>query len=153
MQVRNHRDLWAGVMFFAMGVLFMVLSQQYQIGSAAKMGPGFFPAVLGGILAVLGLIIFLGAFARANVQLRVGAIGWRELVMILGSVALFGMLLPSMGVVVALVVLISVSSLASHDFSVRDTAISIVVLAIFSYVAFVKGLELQFPLWPKFLVN
>lgn len=73
--------------------------------------------------------------------------------MILGSVALFGMLLPSMGVVVALVVLISVSSLASHDFSVRDTAISIVVLAIFSYVAFVKGLELQFPLWPKFLVN
>ncbi len=153
MVVRNHRDLWAGVMFFAMGVIFMALSQQYQIGTAAKMGPGFFPAALGGILAVLGAIIFIGAFSRSNQKLRIEAVGWREIIMILGSVALFGFLLPTMGVVVALVVMIFVSALAGHDFRLRDTLISIVVLAVFSYVAFVKGLELQFPLWPKFLVN
>ena len=153
MQIRNHRDLWAGVMFFGFGMLFVVLSQQYQIGSAAKMGPGFFPFVLGGLLAILGLIIFLGAFSPRNTPLRLTPIGWRELGLVLGSVALFGALLPGFGIVVALVVLIGVSAIASHDFSVRDTVIAIVVLGIFSYFVFVKGLELQFPLWPKFLSN
>lgn len=153
MQIRNHRDLWAGAMFFGFGMLFVVLSQQYQIGSAAKMGPGFFPFVLGGLLAVLGAIIFLGAFSPSSEQLRLTPIGWRELGLVLGSVALFGALLPSFGIVVALVVLIGVSAIASHDFSVRDTVIAIVVLGIFSYFVFVKGLELQFPLWPKFMTN
>ncbi|HWS74194.1 MAG TPA: tripartite tricarboxylate transporter TctB family protein [Quisquiliibacterium sp.] len=153
MQIRNHRDLWAGVMFFGFGALFMVLSQQYQIGSAARMGPGYFPFVLGRLLALLGLIIFFGAFSPGNAQLRIVKVGWRELGLILGAVALFGALLPSFGIVVALVVLIGVSAVASHDFSVRDTLIAIVVLAVFSYFVFVKGLELQFPLWPKFMSN
>ncbi len=153
MQTRNHRDLWAGVMFFAFGALFMVLSQQYQIGTAARMGPGFFPFVLGGLLAFLGAIIFLGAFSSRNEPLRLTPVGWRELGLILGSVALFGAVLPSFGIVVALVLLIGVSAVASHDFSVRDTVIAIVVLAVFSYFTFVKGLELQFPLWPKFITN
>lgn len=151
MQIRNHRDLWAGVMFFAIGMIYLVLSQQYHVGTAAKMGPGFFPMMLGGLLAFLGLIIFAGAFARSNDELRLTPIGFREIGLILGSVALFAALLPSMGIVVALVVLLGVSALASHDFSIRDTLIAIAVLAIFSYLVFVKGLELQFPLWPTFL--
>lgn len=153
MRVRNHRDLWAGVMFFAIGAGFALLAQQYDVGTAAKMGPGYFPTVLGGLLALLGLIIFLGAFARGNVELRVDPIGWREIGLILASVALFGAALPTLGIVIALVLLIGVASIASHDFSLRDTLLSIVVLAVFSYLVFVKGLELQFPLWPKFLVN
>ncbi len=153
MRIRNHRDLWAGVMFFVIGILFVVLSQQYHIGTAAKMGPGYFPAVLGGIMAVLGLIIFLGAFSWRNAELRVGRIGWRELGLVLLSVALFGITLASLGFIVALVLLVGVSALASHDFSVRDTLIAIVVLGVLSYIAFVKGLELSFPLWPGFLVD
>ncbi len=153
MQIRNHRDLWAGLMFFAFGMIFVVLSQQYHVGSAAKMGPGYFPLVLGGLLALLGAIIALGSISAANVELKVEKVGWRELGLILGSVALFGALLPSFGIVVALVVLIGVSAFASHDFSLRDTLIAIVVLAVFSYFVFVKGLELQFPLWPKFMTN
>ena len=153
MQIRNHRDLWAGVMFFAFGMIFVVLSQQYHIGTAAKMGPGYFPLVLGGILALLGAIIALGSISAGNEELRVSKVGWRELGLILGSVALFGALLPSFGIVVALVALIAVSAFASHDFSMRDTLIAIAVLAIFSYLVFVKGLALQFPLWPKFMTN
>jgi uncharacterized protein YacL len=140
-------------MFFAFGMIFVVLSQQYHVGSAAKMGPGYFPLVLGGLLALLGAIIALGSISAANVELKVEKVGWRELGLILGSVALFGALLPSFGIVVALVVLIGVSAFASHDFSLRDTLIAIVVLAVFSYFVFVKGLELQFPLWPKFMTN
>lgn len=153
MHIRNHRDLWAGVMFFVFGMLFVVLSQEYHVGTAAKMGPGFFPTVLGGLLAFLGLITFAGAFAKSNDELRLTPVGFREIGLILGSVALFAALLPTMGIVVALIVLLGVSALASHDFSVRDTLIAIVVLSIFSYLVFVKGLELQFPLWPTFLSN
>lgn len=153
MRIRNHRDLWAGVMFFAMGMIFMVLSQQYHVGTAAKMGPGYFPLMLGGLLAFLGLLIFSGAFARSNDELRLTPIGFREIGLILGSVALFGALLPSMGIVIALIVLLGVSALASHDFRLRDTLIAIVALGLFSYLVFVKGLALQFPLWPTFLTH
>ena len=151
MHIRNHRDLWAGVMFFAFGVLFVVLSRQYQLGTAAKMGPGYFPTVLGGLLAVLGLVIFFKAFEKHNTEARIDKVGWRELILILGSVGLFGALLPSLGMVVSIVVLIGVAALASHEFSFRDTAITTVVLILMSYLVFVKGLELQFPVWPKFL--
>lgn len=151
MRIRNHRDLWAGVMFFGFGVAFALLSQQYQIGTAARMGPGYFPTILGVLLALLGLIIFANAFARSNHEATIAAVGWREIMLVLGSVALFAVTLPSLGIVVAITALIGVSSLASHEFRLRDTGISIVVLLILSYVVFVKGLELQFPLWPKFM--
>ena len=153
MHIRNHRDLWAGVMFFAFGVLFVVLSRQYQLGTAAKMGPGYFPTVLGGILALLGLIIFGKAFDKKNADLKIDKVGWRELLLILGSVALFGLLLPSMGMVVSIFILIAVAALASHEFIVRDTVLTSVVLIAMSYLVFVKGLELQFPVWPKFLMS
>jgi len=153
MRIRNHRDLWAGIMFFAFGATFALLSQQYQMGTAAKMGPAYFPTVLGVLLALIGLAIFAGAFAVSNHEARVETIGWREIGLVLGAVALFALALPKLGIVVAIIALIGVSSLASHEFSLRDTVISVVVLLILSYVVFVKGLELQFPLWPKFLTD
>lgn len=153
MQIRNHRDLWAGVMFFAFGVTFVVLSQQYQVGTAAKMGPGYFPTILGGLLALLGLVIFLDAFAKHNAEARLEPVGWRELILVLLSVGLFAVLLPKLGMVVAIVALIAVAAFASHEFKLRDTLISTVVLILMSYLVFVKGLELQFPVWPKFMTN
>ena len=78
MQVRNHHDLWAGLMFIAFGAIFMILSQQYQIGTAAKMGPGYFPTILGGLLALLGLAISLSAFAKSNHEAKVAPTGWRD---------------------------------------------------------------------------
>jgi hypothetical protein len=153
MRIRNHRDLWAGLMFFAIGAGFALLAQQYQMGSAARMGPAYFPTVLGVLLALLGLIIFAGAFAPGNTEERIASVGWREIALLLGSVALFALLLPQLGIVIAIIAMIGVASIASHEFSARDTAISIVVLLLLSYFVFVKGLELQFPLWPKFMVH
>jgi hypothetical protein len=153
MRVRNHRDLWAGVMFFVFGVLFMVLSQQYKMGTAGRMGPAYFPTMLGALLAILGLAIFIGAYAKVNREMKLESVGWRELSLVLFSVALFALLLPLMGMVIALVVLIGVSSLASHEFSLKDTAGSTVVLIALSYLVFAKGLELQFPVWPTFLTH
>lgn len=151
MKLRNHRDMWAGVMFFTFGIVFIILSQQYQMGSAARMGPAYFPTVLGGLLALLGFVIFITAFARSNNEARLQSVGWRELTLVLVSVALFAALLPSMGMVVSILVLIIVAALAGHEFRLRESVISAVVLTVMSYLVFVVGLELQFQVWPKFL--
>jgi uncharacterized protein YacL len=151
--LRNKRDFWSGIMFMAFGVLFVGLSAQYQLGTAAKMGPGYFPTMLGGLMAVLGLIVSVGAFAKSNPRTELSKVGWKELGMVLGAVALFALTLPKLGLVIALVLLVFVAALASHEFKAKDTVLSIIFLLILSYGVFVYGLELQFPVWPKFLTK
>jgi hypothetical protein len=153
MRLRNHKDFWSGLMFLGLGILFMALSRQYQMGTAAKMGPGYFPMVLGGILAVLGLIITVGAFARSNDEKKVGKIGWRENILVLVSVGLFAFLLPRLGMVVSLLVLIFAGAMASHEFRLKATAVSSIFLVVLAWVVFGWGLELQMPIWPPFLTK
>lgn len=153
MRLRNHKDFWSGLMFLGLGILFMVLSRQYQMGTAAKMGPGYFPMVLGGILAVLGLIITVGAFARSNDEKKIDKIGWRENILVLLSVGLFAFLLSRLGMVIALIVLVFVGALASHEFRMKATALLSVFLIILAWVVFGWGLELQMPIWPPFLTK
>jgi hypothetical protein len=146
MRLRNQQDFWAGVMFTLIGVLFAFFSTSYEVGTAARMGPGYFPLVLGILLAVLGLIIGWRSFAASHPESTLARTGWREILLILGSVALLGM-------VIAIVLLILVASFASHEFTWKGTILSIIVLLIMSELVFVKGLELQFPVWPTFLTN
>ncbi len=153
MQIRNKRDFWSGIMFLILGLLFVVLSRQYQLGSAAKMGPGYFPTVLGGMLAVLGALICVAATSKSTPKTELLAVGWRELVMVLVAVLVFALLLPKLGMVIALIALIFISAKASHEFGWRDTALATVFLLVLSYVVFVWGLELQFPVWPSFLTK
>ena len=117
------------------------------------MGPGYFPTILGGLCFVLGLLISASAFAPNAKHARVAKVGWRELIVVLLSVALFAGLLPQLGIIVALLTLVIVASMASHEFRLRDTLISAAVLLLLSYLVFVKGLELQFPLLPKFMTK
>jgi hypothetical protein len=153
MRIRNQRDFWAGVMFVVTGLLFVGLSSQYPLGTAARMGPGYFPTMLGGLMALLGLMIGLGSIAHSNPETRLTAVGWREIVLVLSAVGAFGLLLPQLGVVLSIIVLVGVSAVASHEFRLRDTLLAIVVLVVLSYVVFVLGLELQFAVWPPFLTR
>lgn len=153
MQIRNQRDFWAGVMFIVIGGAFAVLSLQYQVGTAAKMGPGYFPMVLGILMALLGVIVGLTGLSMKAPVVKLSPVGWRELFLVLLSVALFAGLLNTMGVIVALIVLVLVSSLASHEFNLKTTVLAAVVLCVMCWAVFVYGLELQFPVWPTFLTN
>ncbi|MCM5570189.1 tripartite tricarboxylate transporter TctB family protein [Burkholderiaceae bacterium FT117] len=153
MRIRNQQDFWAGVMFTGIGVLFAVFSTAYEIGTAARMGPGYFPLMLGILLAILGLIIAWRSTSPSHPESRLAKTGWREILLILGAVALFGATLSWLGMVISIVLLIFVAAIASHEFSWKETVVSIVVLLIMSELVFVKGLELQFPVWPKFLTN
>lgn len=153
MRIRNYRDFWAGVLFVVTGLAFMVLSTQYHVGSAAKMGPGYFPMILGGLMALLGLMVMLPAFARRSPELKVDRVDFKAIGLILVAVAVYAFTLPRLGFVVALFLLILIASLASHEFKLRTTLLSSVVLLVFSYLVFVKGLELQFPFLPAFLTR
>lgn len=153
MRIRNHRDFWAGVLFIVTGLLFMVLSRQYQLGTAAKMGPGYFPTILGGMMALLGLMILAGAMGSRAQELRVEKVDLKSNFLVLLAVAVYAATLPSLGFIVSLVLLIVISSIASHEFNLKTTLISSVVLLGFSWLVFVKGLELQFPFLPTFLTR
>lgn len=62
MKIKNGKDFWAGLMFLGFGLSFMLLAQNYPMGSALRMGAAYFPTVLGGLLAILGGVVFLRAF-------------------------------------------------------------------------------------------
>ena len=114
------------------------------------MGPGFFPKMVAILLALIGMGVLISSVApRAHIQKLAG---WdlKGLLWIAGSVALFGLLLPSFGLVIALSVLIFVSSYASPEFAWRGTLVNAVVLVIFCVGVFVYGINLQFPVWPTF---
>ncbi|HYF57391.1 MAG TPA: tripartite tricarboxylate transporter TctB family protein [Burkholderiaceae bacterium] len=153
MRIRNHRDFWAGVLFICTGLLFVVLSRQYTLGSAAKMGPGYFPTILGGLMAALGLMVLLPSLARSTPELRVARFDLKAIGLVLLAVAVYAWTLPKLGFIVSLFLLIFIASLASHEFRLKTTLVSSVVLLIFSYLVFVKGLELQFPFLPVFLTR
>ena len=151
MRIRNHQDFWAGLMFVAIGAFFAAFSTAYDMGTAARMGPGYFPLVLGILLLLLGAVIIVRSTARSQRDEKLAPTGWREILMILGAVALFGLTLSLLGMIVSIGLLILVSALASHEFSWKETIVSIVVLLVMSYFVFVKGLELQMTVWPRFL--
>jgi hypothetical protein len=153
MRIRNHRDFWAGVMFLVIGIAFAFFSQQYTLGTPARMGPGFFPTMLGVLLALLGAAILLRSLAGSGPPERIAAVRWRPLALILLSVLVFAIALPRLGIIVSIVLLIGISAVASDEFRWKETLVSIVVLLALSWLVFVKGLDLQFPVWPVFLTR
>src|SRR5262249_9388666 len=114
MPVRNARDLLAGCLFVMFGLAFLVLAQDYQLGSARRMGPAYFPAVLSLILILIGLIIVARAFLVAGPPMREVAV--KALAIITASILLFGLTVQGAGLAIAIVLLVVVSAAASPCF-------------------------------------
>ena len=149
MKIKSPKDFWAGLMFIVFGVFFLVVARNYQMGSAVRMGPAYFPTVLGGIMAVLGAIVFFQSLVVDGE--KVPKMVFKPIFFISLSLVLFGYLLKPLGFILALVVLIFVCAFGGHEFRAKEVAILTVVLIIFSVLVFVKGLTLPFPLWPDFM--
>ena len=146
MSVTRSKDFWAGLMFAAFGAAFMIVARNYNMGSALRMGPAYFPTVIGGLLLVLGLVVILKSFFVAS-----GAVPrmyLRPLVIVLVAVCLFGALLQHLGLVVASVAMIVVGALGGREFRWKEVLLLTVILVVFAVAVFVYGLGLPFPLWP-----
>jgi hypothetical protein len=147
-KIKSPRDFWAGLMFIFFGLFFLIGAAHYRLGSAGRMGPGYFPSMLGGVLAVIGGIVLFRSLAAKGP--KVAAIPLRLLFLITLSLLGFGYLLQPIGLVLALALLIVLSAWAGHEFRLREVLLLSFVLIVLSVVVFVKGLGLPFPLWPKF---
>jgi hypothetical protein len=149
MRIRAPKDFWAGLMFIAFGLGFMIVARNYAMGTAVRMGPAYFPTVLGGLLALIGLAIFVKSFVSDGP--RVPRIVLRPMALILIALILFGIFLKPLGLIVCAAILIGLGALGGHEFKSREVAILYVVLASFSVAVFVKGLGLPIPTCPAFL--
>jgi hypothetical protein len=149
-QFLKNKDLLAGLMFIAIGMIFFVGAYNYTMGTAARMGPGYFPRILGGLLVFMGILVAgVGLKNQAKAAASEG-IGWKwtPVVLVTLSVVLFGLALPRLGMIAAVILLIALSGTAAHDKNYRELAIIAVVMCIFCAAVFVWGLNLQMKLWP-----
>ena len=151
MKIRNQRDFGAGIMYMVIGLFFAIMATNYPMGTAAKLGPGYFPFYLGILMFLLGVLVAVKAFgAKAAIE-SIPKFNWRIMAQITGAVVLYGLLLPRLGFLIAVVVLVFVAASASREFTWKGTAINAAFLVTFTYSVFVLGLKLQFPLLPVFL--
>ena len=151
MKIRNQRDFGAGIMYMVIGLFFAIIATQYQMGTAAKMGPGYLPFYLGILMTLLGLLVLVKSFSATAAIEKIPKFNWRIIAQITGSVVLYGLLLPRLGFLVAVVTLVLVSASASKEFTWKGSLINAGFLVAFTYSVFVLGLKLQFPLLPVFL--
>jgi hypothetical protein len=151
LKIRNQRDFGAGVMFILVGIFFALIATQYRMGTAAKMGPGYFPFWLGVLMAFIGLLLLFNSLSKKATEEKMPKWDFKIMLWITGSVVLYGVLLPTMGFFVAIFALVLVSASAGHDFGWKGSLLNAVILMLFTYLAFVKGLGLTFPLLPAFM--
>jgi len=160
--IKSQKDFFAGLMFAVIGVSFAIGAWDYSLGTAARMGPGYFPFMLGLILCGIGIIISVLSFrSTAPDGDKIGKWAFKPLVLILGANLVFGALLvgvpalgiPQFGLIVGIYGLVIVASFAGDSFKPKEVLILATILAIGSYLAFVKLLNLQFPVWPAFLTQ
>ena len=144
--IRHPKDFWSGLLFVGIGAFALIYGSKYTLGTAARMGPGYFPRILGILMIVLGAILALRAFRLRGD--RVPGWRWRPTLLVLGSVVLFGAIVKTVGMAIATVALIIMASAASHEFRPREALISGVFLAALAVAVFVLGLNLQLPIWP-----
>ncbi len=162
MKIKSQKDFFAGLMFMGVGVAFAWGASTYNIGTGARMGPGYFPLLLGILLAVIGAAVtFFSLTVETQDGDKIGKWAWKQIFFIIGANLLFGVLLaglpsfgiPAMGLIVAIYGLTFVASLAGSQFNFKEVFILSTVLAAGCYVAFVWALKLQFPVWPSFIVG
>ena len=147
-ELRDNQDFWAGVMLLAIGVVAIAVARGYPFGTALRMGPGYFPTVLGGVVALFGLWLVVRSFRSTE---RIGP-GWslRALVVIPVMIVLFGILMTYAGFVPALAVLIFGSALASSEFKLIEVTLLTIGLTFGCIVVFIWGLGLPYSLFAEF---
>lgn len=155
MKIRNAKDFWSGVMFIAFGVFFAGFARQYDMGTAARMGPAYFPTVLGLLLIAIGAYICFKGIRTEDEhgQGQIDKFHFKPLLLVLGGVVAFGVLLRPAGLIVALTAMTIIASLGSGEFKWREILPLTAGLCLLVMVTFIWGLGLTIPVLPAFMQN
>ncbi|MFC5498471.1 tripartite tricarboxylate transporter TctB family protein [Caenimonas terrae] len=160
MHIKSQKDFFSGLLFIGIGIAFSWGATTYNVGEGARMGPGYFPLMLGIVLALIGaVVLFTSLVVEVEGGERIGKWAWRPLFFIIAANLAFGVLLgglpsiglPGMGLIAAIFGLTIIASMADGKFHTRDILILATVLAVGSYLAFIVLLKLQIPVWPAFI--
>ncbi len=144
LELRNNKDFWAGLVFTGTGAAAMFIARHYPFGTTLRMGPGYFPRVLGGILILFGLYVMVRGL-RSNEKIQ-GNWSVRALIVLPLSMVLFGVLMELAGFVPALAALIFVSAASGREFKFKEVLLLTVFLGVLSVAMFIWGLGLPYPL-------
>jgi len=162
MSIKSQKDFFSGLLFMAIGIAFALGATRYNVGTGARMGPGYFPLMLGILMAVLGaIIIFNSLIIETEDGEKIGSWAWKPLFFILAANLVFGVLLgglpsinvPAMGMIAGIYALTFIASLAGEKYSFKENLILATILAVMCYLGFIVLLKLQFQAWPTFITG
>ena len=142
--IRGRKDFWTGLIYIFVGVSAIIIARDYSMGTGVKMGPAYFPTILGGLLAVIGAIAVIRSFIVPGTP--ISAFAFKGLVLVTVSALVFGFIVRGAGLAVALPLLVIISAYASTRFRWPQTLVMAVVLTIFCAVVFLKGLGIPLPI-------
>jgi hypothetical protein len=150
---RSLRDILSGLIFVGIGLAFGIAAAGYEIGTAFRMGPGYFPIVLASVMVLLGAAIVVKGLLSTSPEEPMGVLPWRGGVLLLGSVVFFGATLRGLGLVPCLLIVVFASSMASRRNTPASAAILALCLTLFCIAIFTYALGLPLPLlgpWVRF---
>ena len=145
-------DILSGLIFVAFGLAFATASLRYELGTPLRMGPGYFPLALGGILVFLGLLIVgKGFIPSSSDEGRLGSIPWRALLLIVAALLFFGLTVRGLGLVPATAVTALLTALASYRTGILAAVAIAAGLTVLCVLVFVLALQLRLPLFGPWL--
>jgi hypothetical protein len=149
MKIKSERDFWSGLVFIVVGLGFSWGALNYSFGSSGRPGPGYFPFGLGILLALLGAFtLFESLTIDTEDGEKVGAIPFKQIFIIIGSIVLFGVLIPRFGLLISLPILIITCAMAGDEFHWGEVLVMAAVLTAASWAIFIWGLALTVPVMP-----
>lgn len=152
MQIKSQRDFASGCMFVVVGIAFAIGATNYSMGTPARPGAGYFPLGLSILMAILGLIVVWRSLVHDTADGDpIGAISWRPLLVVLASILVFAVALPTLGLLIAGPLLVVMVSFAGSEFGWKGAIINAAILTLGSWVVFIWGLGLTIPVKPAFM--
>lgn len=144
--VKSPNDVVFGAALLLLaGILYWQVSS-LRVGTILRMGPGYMPTILCGLIALAAVGILVRALFVDGEKLH----SWplRELAFLFSGLLAFGLLVEKGGMLIAMPALVVLVSLADRDSGLREVAALAVALTVFSALVFVTALRLPIPLWP-----
>lgn len=145
LRVRSPQDLGAGVVFLVIGAGGLVFGQDLTFGSAARMGPGFFPTLLSYCIIGIGLVLAIKSLAADGPPVE--RVYVRPLFAILAAILSFGALIDRVGLAISAAVLVIIAACARRNVNFKETAILAIGLALFTVAIFSYALKQPLPAW------
>lgn len=146
--IRAPKEFWSGVLFLFIGGTFLALSFEFPFLQRRGIGAGMFPAIVAGCLVLIGAVIVVRGLVLKGDEEASHPFAWKALIAIVAGVLLFGVLIRTAGLLIAVPALMMLVSPASSKFKVIPALILAAAMTFFCWLVFIKGLGLPIPVLP-----